>query len=111
MNNQRLQRLVQKLTNAAQLSFAERALLQHNQFLAQINNEAKTRRSTKSEVLGTARVMSYEDLDKARAARAAKEAKTADTAGERKRGRKRKSACIYVSGRWASAKCQTGTDK
>jgi len=41
---------VQKLTNATQLSFAERALLQeHNRFLAKINNEAKVRRSTKSD--------------------------------------------------------------
>ena len=74
-SKQRLQRRVQKLTNATQLSFAERALLQeHNRFLARINNEAKLRRSTKSGKLGTARVMSYEDLENARAERAAKEA-------------------------------------
>ncbi|KAK0713308.1 hypothetical protein B0T26DRAFT_626908, partial [Lasiosphaeria miniovina] len=73
-SRQGLERHVQKLTNAAQLSFAERALLQeHNQFLFQINNEAKVRRSTKPEILGTARVMSYEDLEKARADRATKE--------------------------------------
>jgi dihydroxyacetone kinase len=78
MNKKRLQKHLQKLTNAAQLSFAERALLQyHNQFLIHMNNEAKARRKTKSEVLGTARVMSYEDLNKARADRAAKEAKKA----------------------------------
>ena len=75
-NKQRLQRHLQKLTNATQLSFAERDLLQeHNRFLAQMNNEAKVRRSTKSEILGTARVMGYEDLEKARAERAAKEVK------------------------------------
>jgi hypothetical protein len=111
-SKQRLQRHLQKLTNATQLSFAERALLQeHNRFLTEINNEAKPRRSAKSEVLGTARVMSYEDLEKARAERAAKEAakeakkaakeakKVASitlgaegaTAGKKKRGRKRKS--------------------
>ncbi|KAH6700533.1 hypothetical protein BKA61DRAFT_620725 [Leptodontidium sp. MPI-SDFR-AT-0119] len=74
-NKQRLQRHLQKLTNAAQQSFAERALLdEHNQFLAQMNNEAKARRSTKSEILGTARVMSFEDIAKARAERAAKKA-------------------------------------
>ena len=67
---------VQKLANAAQFSFAERALLQeHNQFLARINNEAKVRRSTNSKIIGTARVMSYEDLEKARAERVAKETK------------------------------------
>ena len=74
-SRQRLQKHLQKLTNATQLSFAERALLQeHNRFLAEINNEAKPRRSTKSGILGTARVMSYEDLEKAREERAAKEA-------------------------------------
>jgi hypothetical protein len=74
MSKQRVRRHVQKLTNATQLSFAERALLQeHNRFLAEINNEAKPRRAAKSDVLGTARVMSYEDLEKARSERAAKE--------------------------------------
>lgn len=74
-SKQRLQRHVQKLTNATQLSFAERALLQEQiRFLAKINNEAKVRRATKSKIIGTARVMSYEDLVKARAERAAKEA-------------------------------------
>ena len=51
-SKQRLQRHVQKLTNATQLSFAERALLrEHNRFLAQINNEAKVRRSTKFTII------------------------------------------------------------
>ena len=74
-SKQRIHRHIQKLTNATQLSFAERALLQEqNRFLAEINNEAKARRSTKSQNLGEARVMSYECLEKARAERAAKEA-------------------------------------
>ena len=83
----RLQRHVQKLASAARVSFAECALLQdQNQFLVKINNEAKVRRSTKSVVLGKAKVMSYEDLEEARAKRAAKE-KT--SSGKGKRGRKR----------------------
>lgn len=74
-SRQRLQRHIQKLTNATQVSFAERALLQEqNRFLANINNEAKVRRSIKSEIIGRARVMSYEDLEKARADRATKDA-------------------------------------
>jgi hypothetical protein len=41
---QRLQRHVQKLANAAQISFAECALLHNqNQFLTRMNNEAKVR--------------------------------------------------------------------
>lgn len=71
----RLQRHLQKLNNAIHLSFAEHALLKdQNRFLDDINNEAKVRRSTKSKIIGTARVMSYEDLEKARVERAAKEA-------------------------------------
>ena len=81
-SKQRLLRHLQKLTNATQVSFAERALLgEQVQFLNNINNEAKVRRGAKAEVIGTARVMSYEDLDRARKERAlktaAKEAKKA----------------------------------
>lgn len=81
------------------------------QFLTTINNEVKVRRSTKSLVLETAKVMSYKNLKKARAKRAEKEAakeakdkgkcgqkcKSATleaeeaTADEANRGRKRKS--------------------
>jgi len=86
---QRLQRHVQKLASAAQISFAKQTLLQdQNRFLSKINNEAKVRRSTRSVVLGKAKVMSYEDLEEARWKRAAKEKATA---GKGKRGRKRKS--------------------
>jgi hypothetical protein len=52
-----------------------------------MNNEAKVRRSTKSVVLGKAKVMSYEDIEEARIKRAAKDA----TNGKGKRCRKRKS--------------------
>lgn len=55
-----------------------------------MNNEAKVRRSTKSLVLGKAKVMSYEDLEVARAKRVAKDA--AKTKGKSKRGPKPKSA-------------------
>ena len=87
----RLQRHVQKLANAALISFAERALLYNqNQILTRMNNEAKVRRSTQSIVLGKAKVMSFEDIEVARAARAAKEV----IKGKGKRGRKRKSAAL-----------------
>ena len=42
-----------------------------------MNNEAKVRRSTKSVIVGKAKVMSYEDIEEARAKRAAKEEVTA----------------------------------
>jgi hypothetical protein len=89
-SRQRLRRRLQKLTNATQLSFAERALLQdQNAFLNRINNEAKVRRSTKSEIIGTARVMSFEDLDRARTARSLKDA---DKAAKKARTAARKIA-------------------
>jgi hypothetical protein len=88
---QRLERHVQKLANAAHISFAERALLRdQNQFLTSMNNEARVRQSTKSVVLGKAKVMSYEDIEEARAKRAAKDV----IKGKGKRGRKRKSAAL-----------------
>jgi hypothetical protein len=85
-----LQRHIQKLANAAQTSFAKGALQQDRiQFLLKINNEAKVRRATKSLVLGTAKVMSYEDLIVKRIEREAKEHLKAK--GKGKRGRKCKS--------------------
>ena len=74
----RTQRHVHKLTSAAKISFAKQTLFQdQNRFLSKTNNEAKVRRSTRSVVLGKAKVMSYEDLEEARAKCATKEKATA----------------------------------
>jgi hypothetical protein len=74
----------------ARISLAELALQQDQiQFLLRVNNEAKARRSTKSLILG--KVMSYEDLEMARAKRVAKE-KAKATVVKGKRGRKPKNA-------------------
>ena len=90
MSKQRLQRHIQKFANAAQICFAKRALHREQiYFLRKVNDEAKVRRSTKPLVLGKAKVMSYEDLEDARAKRAAKDA--AKAKGKGKRGRKCKS--------------------
>jgi hypothetical protein len=94
LSEQRLQRRVQKLASAAQISFAKQGLLQdHNRLLARINSEAKVRRATPSIVLekGKAKVVSYEDLKEARAKRAAKDKAIAER-GKAKRGRKREVA-------------------
>jgi hypothetical protein len=72
---QRLERHVQKLAHAAQVSIDERASLRaecalldnRNQTLIRMNNEAKVRRSTRSVVVGKAKVMSFEDIEVARA--------------------------------------------
>jgi hypothetical protein len=91
MSKQNLARHLQKCTKAFQKSSAQ-AVLQEDRikFLTTINNEAKVRRSTKSLVLGKAKVMSYEDLEEARAKRVIKDA-AKEAKGKGKRGRKRKS--------------------
>lgn len=71
--DERSKQRLRKFANAAQISFAERALLaDENELLFKQNSEAKVRRSTKSIVVGKAKVMSYEDIEKERANRAAK---------------------------------------
>jgi hypothetical protein len=91
-SRQRLQKHVQKLASAAQISFAERALLQdQNRFLLKVNGEAKTRRSTRSVVLGRAKVMSFQELEEARSKRAAKDRANAE---KKTRGRKGKRAAV-----------------
>ena len=91
-SNQRLQKYVQKLASAAQISLAKQTLLQdQNEFLTKVNKEAQVRRSTRSIVLGKAKVMSFEDLEEARAKRAKKE-KASAAKVPKKRGRKPKSS-------------------
>ena len=97
VSTQRLESQVQKLVDAAQISFAERALLyDQNQMLTIMNNEAKVRRSIRSVVLGKAKVMSFEEIEVVRAACAAKEFIKGKGKRGRKRGRKRRSAALEV---------------
>ncbi|KAK3064666.1 hypothetical protein LTS18_005093 [Coniosporium uncinatum] len=91
-SKQRQQIFAQKLANAAQTSYAQHALDQDRiRFLSKMNNEATVRRKIKSNILGNARVMSFEDIETARARRAMKDAAN-EVKGKGKRGRKRKSA-------------------
>jgi hypothetical protein len=94
-SKQNLAKHLQKYTKAFQKSFALSVLQEDRiRFLTTINNEAKVRRSTKSLVLGKAKVMSYEDLEEeARAKRIVKEA-TRAAKGKGKRGRKRKNSTL-----------------
>ena len=70
---------VQKLANAAEKRFAECAiLLDENKLLFEQNSESNVRKSTKSTVVGKAKVMSWEDLEKAKAARASKQQAAAE---------------------------------
>ena len=88
MEKPRFQLHLQKLTKAAQTSIAKGVPQQERiKFLLKTNDEPRVRRSTKSSVLGKAKVMSYEDLAEARANRTEKEA---NKAARKTRGRKRK---------------------
>jgi hypothetical protein len=99
-SNQHKERLQQKVSHAAQTFLAKNALLRdHNKFLTKIDDESKTRRATKSTILGKARVMTWEDLEKKRQERAekeekkaAKEAREAITGKKRERARTSSSA-------------------
>ena len=80
---------VQKLANAAERAFADRALLlDENSNLFKQNNEKECRKSARSTVVGKAKVMSYEDIKAAQAKRDAKEAALV----KGRPGRKRKSS-------------------
>jgi hypothetical protein len=73
-SKQYLQICIQKLASATQISLAKQTLLQdQNESLMKVNKEAKARRSTRSIILGKAKVMSFEGLEAARAKRAEKE--------------------------------------
>jgi hypothetical protein len=76
VNKQKLDRHIGKLAKAAQISYA-RCTLQEDRIrdLLKINDEAKSRRSTRALVLSTAKVISYEDLNAALARQAEQEAK------------------------------------
>jgi hypothetical protein len=63
---------LQKLANVAKNAFSERALLDENKLLFEQNNESRTRASTRSTVIGKAKVMGYEDLVEAQRKRDAK---------------------------------------
>ncbi|KAF2452236.1 hypothetical protein BDY21DRAFT_257958, partial [Lineolata rhizophorae] len=115
-SSQHKERLQKKVSNAAQTFLAKNALLRdQNRFLTKMNDEGKARRAAKSAILGKAKVMTWDDLEKARAEHIVKEAaktekkakKTAKEAKkiakttlqaedaatkERKRGRKRMAA-------------------
>lgn len=64
---QSIQRHLQKLTKGAQTFISRRVLQQKRiEILLKINHKAKVRRATKSLVLGNARIMSYENLARAK---------------------------------------------
>jgi hypothetical protein len=75
---------IQKLANTAENAFTDRAiLLDENLLLFEQNNEKATRKSIRATVVGSARVMSYEDIVEAQKQRDIKEAAAEVTRGRR----------------------------
>ena len=86
--------LLQSIRWSAQKAFAERVLLlDENRLLFEQNNESNCRQSTRSTVVGKAKVMSYEDIVEAQTKRDAKEAVPV----KGKRGPKRKSSAPVLA--------------
>lgn len=91
VQKRRLVRHLGKLAKAGQILLAKSTLQEgHIRFLHKINDEGKARRSTRAIVLGTAKVMSYEDLEEAKAKRAGQAEKSKNVKEKQKGGRKRK---------------------
>ena len=66
---------IQKILNATQKAFADRALLHHqNEELIEQNNEKRTRQGKKARKIGEAKIMVYEDIVEAQKNRHRKEA-------------------------------------
>jgi len=77
-------RQFQKLANATEKLFADRAiLLDENTLLFQQNNEKTTRQSVPSTVTGNAKIMTYDDILRAEEKRAAKVGAKAAKAAKR----------------------------
>ena len=95
-------RRIEKLAKAGKVLLARSALQEgHIGFLHEINNEGEARRSTRAIVLGTAKVMSWEDLEEAKAKRAEqkeKEARKTKRAAGGKRKKKPPKACDSTVG-------------
>jgi hypothetical protein len=90
---------IQKLANAAENAFADRAiLLNENLDLFEQNNERNTRKSIKATAVGSAKVLSYEDIVEAQRQRDLKQA-SADKLPGRGRGRPRRKSPTQVLGK------------
>jgi hypothetical protein len=103
---------IQKLANAVENAFADRAiLLDENLLLFEQNNERNTRKSIKATAVGSAKVLSYEDIVEAQRQRDMKEA-IADKVRGRGRGRpKRKSPTQVLGKRSRSQEVEVAQDE
>ncbi|KAL9082613.1 MAG: hypothetical protein Q9165_008844 [Trypethelium subeluteriae] len=100
--DERAKHYVEKLRNAAKKWAAECAiLLDEKKLLFEQNNKSNVRKSTRSIVVRKAKVMTWEELEKAKAARVEK---GQATAGKKKRGRKPKNRVTETEKATASEK-------
>jgi hypothetical protein len=109
VDKQRLMRRIEKLAKAGKVLLARSVLQEgHIRFLHKINNEGEARRSTRAMVLGTAKVMSWEDLEEAKAKRAkqkekeARKVKRATGSKRKKKGPKAHDSLVEVVGEHTS---------
>lgn len=78
---------VQKVMNAVERSFANSTLLvNENQLLMEQNREKRLRKSTKATVVGTAKIMSFEDIKQAQRQREKKEAASVKRGVQKRKG-------------------------
>jgi hypothetical protein len=95
---------IQRLANAAENAFADRAiLLDENLLLFEQNNERNTRKSMKATAVGSAKVLSYEDIVEAQKQRDMKEASAGAVPG-RGRGRPKRRSPTQVLGKRSRSK-------
>ena len=80
MNDDQSRRCLEKIANAAEKVFADRALLfDENKLLFEQNNEKAVRESTRPTIVGRAKVMTYDDILEAQRKRAEKERNKTET--------------------------------
>lgn len=88
---------IQKLANAAEKAFADRAiLLDENLLLFEQNNERNTRKSIKATAVGKAKILSYKDIVEAQRQHDMKDAR-ADVVCSR--GRPKRKSSFQVLGK------------
>jgi hypothetical protein len=102
---------IQSLGNAAENVFADRAiLLDENLLLFEQNNKRNTRKSIIATAVGSAKVMSYEDIIEAQKQRDMKEAITGAVPG-RGRGRPKRKSPAQVLGKRSRSKELEGAEQ
>jgi len=103
---------IQKVVNAAKNAFADRAiLLDENLLLFEQNNEKNTRTSIKATVVGTAKVLSYEDIVEAQQKRDIKEVEAAVARGRRTSNHNRKAPSQVLGKRSRSQEREEAIDE